>query len=110
METTINVIKANRLQQTVFDKDSYKSYIKTYMKSLLTYLKANNPSRVEKFTKGAQEFVAKKILPNFDEFTFWIGESSHSGEVEGGMIILGFYKETTPYFYYFKDGLLEEKV
>ena len=48
-----------RLQSTQFDKKSYLTYLKGYMKSVKKYLEANNPDRVEAFEKGAQTFAKK---------------------------------------------------
>ena len=51
-----------RLQSTQFDKKSYLTYLKGYMKSVKKYLEANNPDRVEAFEKGAQTFAKKGEL------------------------------------------------
>ena len=59
-----NVVYSFRLQATSFDKTSYKTYIKGYMKSIVAYLKENNPDRVADFQKEAQAAV-KKILENW---------------------------------------------
>lgn len=48
-----------RLQSTQFDKKSYLTYLKGYMKAIKKYLEANNPDRVEAFEKGAQAFAKK---------------------------------------------------
>ena len=44
------------------------------MKAIKSHLQATNPDRVAKFEKGAQEF-AKKIVANFKDFEFYVGES-----------------------------------
>jgi hypothetical protein len=105
--TVNNLVSAMRLEQTQFDKKSYMAYIKGYMKSVLTKLKETNPERADAFQKSIQPFI-KKVLDNFDEYSFYTGASMDPE----GMIALQFYKEDgiTPYFYFFKDGLLEEKV
>jgi len=41
-----NVVYSFRLQETHFDKASYKIYMKGYMKSIRKYLQENNPERV----------------------------------------------------------------
>ena len=46
------------------------------------------------------------MLENFKEYQFFIGESGN----QDGMVVLVEWKEETPYLYYFRDGLLEEKV
>jgi len=105
--TVNNVIDAHRLQTTSFDKKSYMTYIKGYMKVVLEKLKTQNPSRVDAFQKNVQPFI-KNILAKFDDYEFYTGESM---EPEA-MVVLKFYKEDglIPYFYFFKDGLIEEKV
>jgi hypothetical protein len=53
-----------------------------------------------------QPFV-KEVLGKFDDFQFFMGESMDSE----ASVALMFYKEVgiTPYFYFFRDGLREEK-
>jgi hypothetical protein len=67
-ETVIDLIDNYRYQETSFDKKSYASYIKAYMKKIKVFLDEKKPDRVEGFMKGAQELV-KWILEKFDEFT-----------------------------------------
>jgi len=106
--TVNNIVDAHRLQNTVFDKKAYMGYIKDYMKKILERLKKENPARADVFQKNIQPFV-KKILDNFKEYDFYVGEN---GLELNGQVILMFYKEdgVIPYFYYFIDGLEEEKV
>jgi len=109
-ETKVTVdalIDASRLAQTSYDKKGYMAHIKTYMKVLLDKLKDTKPDRVDAFQKGAQAFV-KKVLGDFNNYDFYTGESMNME----GMVVLKGYKEDgiTPYFYFFIDGLLEEKV
>lgn len=63
-----------RLQSTTFDKKSYLTYLKDYMKAVKAKLGETNPDRVPAFEKGAQAF-AKKIVGNFKDYEFFIGES-----------------------------------
>ena len=69
-------------------------------------LEANKPDRVKDFMADIQKFV-KDILGRFDDFQFFVGESMDSE----ASVALMFYKEdgVTPYFYYMRDGLKEEK-
>ena len=69
-------------------------------------MEEKDKSRVEKFTAGMQNW-AKSVLKDFDNFRFYLGESMNPE----GMVILMNYREdqTTPYFIFFKDGLVEEK-
>lgn len=106
--TVNNIVDAHNLQQTTFDKKSYMAYIKNYMQSIKKKLEENNPERVKIFQEKAQVFI-KKILENFKDYDFFVSENGLEGN---GHCALLFYKEDgiIPYFYYFKDGLGEEKV
>ncbi|KAJ3105789.1 hypothetical protein HDU96_008446 [Phlyctochytrium bullatum] len=105
--TVNNVVHSFRLQSTGFDKKSYMTYIKGYMKALKAYLNANDPDRVAVFESKVTPFV-KKILENFKDYEFYVGE----GMNPDGMVILLNYREdgTTPYLTFFKDGLKIEKI
>ncbi|KAJ8086682.1 hypothetical protein PM082_005505 [Marasmius tenuissimus] len=101
-----NVVHSFRLQSTAFDKKSFLTYLKGYMKAVKEYLQKNNPERVEAFEKGAQGF-AKKLVTNFKDYEFYIGENMNPD----GMVALLNYREDgiTPYFTFWKDGLREVK-
>ncbi|ELU45609.1 translationally-controlled tumor protein [Rhizoctonia solani AG-1 IA] len=64
-----NVVYSFKLQSTSFDKKSYLTYLKGYMKAVKAYLSTAKPDRVEAFEKGAQAY-AKKIVANFKNFEF----------------------------------------
>ncbi|OCH94111.1 translationally controlled tumor-associated [Obba rivulosa] len=102
-----NVVHSFRLQQTSFDKKSFLTYLKGYMKSVKSKLEETNPERVQAFEKGAQGY-AKKIVANFKDYEFYTGESMNPD----GMIALLNYREdgVTPYFTFWKDGLKEIKL
>ena len=116
METVNNVVYSMRLQSTSFDKKSYLTYLKSYMKKVKTALEEKakaegatdeDKERPEKFVAAAQNY-AKKIVANFKDWEFYTGESMDPD----GMVVLLNYREdgTTPYLVYFKDGLKIEKV
>jgi len=102
-----NVVYSFRLQSTSFDKKTYLSYLKGYMKAVKAHLAEKNPDRVAAFEKGAQAF-AKKIVANFKDFEFYTGE----GMNPDGMVALLNYRADgiTPYFTFWKDGLKEVKL
>ncbi|KAK7470597.1 hypothetical protein VKT23_002021 [Stygiomarasmius scandens] len=102
-----NVVHSFRLQSTSFDKKSYLTYLKGYMKAVKEKLAETNPDRVATFEKGAQAY-AKKIIANFKDFEFYTGE----GMNPDGMVALLNYREDgiTPYFTFWKDGLKEVKL
>ncbi|XP_018584885.1 translationally-controlled tumor protein homolog [Scleropages formosus] len=102
----IDIILNHKLQETSFTKESYKAYIKEYMKLLKAKLEECHPERVKPFMTGAQE-VIKKIMANMKNYQFFTGESMNPE----GMVGLLDYREdgVTPYMIFFKDGLEIEK-
>lgn len=102
-----NVVHSFRLQQTSFDKKTYLTYLKGYMKAIKAKLAETKPERVEAFEKSAATF-AKKIVGNFKDFEFYTGESMNPE----GMVALLNYREdgVTPYFTFWKDGTKEVKL
>ncbi|KAI5477399.1 hypothetical protein MNV49_006389 [Pseudohyphozyma bogoriensis] len=102
-----NVVHSFRLQSTSFDKKSYMTYLKGYMKEIKAHLQEKNPERVAAFEKGAAVF-AKKVLGNFKDYEFYTGESMNPD----GMVALLNYREdgTTPYLTFWKDGLKSVKI
>lgn len=97
-----NIVYSFRLVSTSFDKKSYMTYLKGYMKSVKTSLQEKNPDRVAAFEKGAATF-AKKVLGNFKDYEFYTGESMNPD----GMVALLNYREdgVTPFMTFWKDGL-----
>ncbi|XP_018412116.1 PREDICTED: translationally-controlled tumor protein [Nanorana parkeri] len=104
--TGVDIVMNHKLQETGFTKDSFKQYIKDYMKSLKSYLEKNKPDRVKPFMSGASEKI-KEILGNFKNWQFYTGESMNPD----GMVGFLDYREDgiTPYMIFFKDGLEIEK-
>lgn len=99
-----NVVHSFRLQSTTFDKKSYLTYLKGYMKAVKAKL---SPDRVEAFEKGAAAY-AKKIVANFKDFEFYTGENMNP---EGMVALLNYRADgVTPYFTFWKDGLKEVKL
>ncbi|KAJ7068311.1 Mss4-like protein [Mycena amicta] len=105
--TVNNVVHSFRLQSTTFDKKSFLTYLKGYMKEVKVKLQAKNPERVEAFEKGAAAF-AKKLVANFKDYEFYTGETMNPD----GMVALLNYRAdgVTPYFTFWKDGLKEVKL
>ncbi|KAL1587806.1 hypothetical protein WHR41_03614 [Cladosporium halotolerans] len=108
-ETKIDIVHSFRLQETSFDKKAYLGHLKTYMKKVKESLKARGASddEVKEFETGAQGF-AKKIIANFGDYEFLIGESMDPD----AMVVLLNYREdgVTPYVTLWKHGLKETKV
>merc|ERR1711939_1093639 len=103
------VANSFRLNSTQFDKKSYLSHLKTYMKKVKEALKEKNAPEetITAFEKGAQAY-AKKIVANFKDYDFYIGESMDPD----GMVVLMNYREdgVTPFVTVWKHGLVEMKV
>ncbi|KAI1212433.1 translationally-controlled tumor protein [Annulohypoxylon truncatum] len=104
-----NIIHSFRLQPTSFDKASYLSYLKGYMKRLAKHLKDSGKSEeeIKDFQTKAQGF-AKKIVSNFKDYEFYTGESM---DVDGMVVLLNYREDgVTPYVTIWKHGLDEMKV
>lgn len=106
-ELVNNVVHSFRLQQTAFDKKSFLTYIKGYMKGIKNILQESNPDEVATFEKGAQKYV-KKVISTFKDWEFFTGESMDPD----GMLVLLNYREdgVTPYVAIWKHGSIAEKI
>lgn len=106
-EMVNNIVHTFRLQQSAFDKKSFLTYIKGYMKQIKAKLQESNPDEVAVFEKGAQAYV-KKVIGSFKDWEFFTGESMDPD----GMLVLLNYREdgTTPYVALWKHGLKAEKI
>jgi len=104
-----NVVNSFRLQPTSFDKKSYLTYLKGYMKAIKKHLQESGKSddEVKEFETKAGAF-AKKVLGNFKDWEFYTGESMNPD----GMVVLLNYREdgVTPYVVVWKHGLTQMKV
>lgn len=67
--TVNNVVHSFHLKPTTYDKKSYLSHLKGYMKAVKESLQKTDPDRVADFEKGAQAF-AKKVVANFKDYEF----------------------------------------
>jgi hypothetical protein len=105
--TGINVVMTHKLCETAFTKKDFKTYMKDFLKKTVAHLEKEGKSdRVPEFKKGAME--AMKII--MDSFKDWVLYTGESMDPEGSLVF-GNYREDgiTPYFWYFKDALIEEK-
>jgi len=104
-----NVVNSFRLTSTSYDKKQYLSHLKSYMKKVKEALtkKGADEATIKEFETGASGF-AKKIIGNFKDYDFYVGESMDPD----GMVVLMNYREdgTTPYVTVWKHGLVEMKV
>jgi hypothetical protein len=105
-----NIVSSFRLQSTSFDKKSFLTYLKGYMKAVKAALQEKNadPETITAFEKGAQTFVKNTLLPKFKDYEFYTGESMNPD----GMVVLLNYREdgVTPYIIVWKHGVTEMKV
>lgn len=103
----VDIVLNNRLVEMPIDKKGYGAYIKGYMKEIKSRLEEDKSDRVADFTKNAPVEI-KKILGEFKEYQFFSGESMNP---EGMLALMKWEDEgTRPVMYFFKDGLLEEKL
>ncbi|XP_062258571.1 translationally-controlled tumor protein homolog [Platichthys flesus] len=102
----IDIILNHKLSPSPFDKKTYVSYIKEYMKKLKLKKEKENPDGVDAFTKGMAA-VVQSLVKNFKNYEFYTGESMNPE----GMVALLDYREDgiTPFMLFFKDGLEIEK-
>eukprot|EP00906_Rhabdomonas_costata_P034362 RCo048357 len=103
-QQVINLVHFNRLKETSIDKKSYMAHVKEYMGKVKAKVAAD---RQAAFQAGATAFV-KKVLAEFDEYTFYQGESM---DPESMTILCRFSEDgMSQKFYFWKDGMKEEKV
>lgn len=112
VESGLDLVLNQRLIETGFTKNDYKSYLKLYTKSLQDKWKEMGKSDSE-MTEAKSKFTeaVKKVLPKIGDMQFFMGESSNPD----GLIALLEYRENdsgdeTPIMIFFKHGLEEEKV
>lgn len=113
VESGLDLVLNQRLQTTTFDKASYKTYLKTYTKSLQEKWKELEFSE-EKLNEYKTKFTnaAKLILPKLGDVEFYMGESCNPD----GMVCLLEYRDKPDgsgeqaYMLFFKQGLEAEKV
>ncbi|MFI6530671.1 translationally-controlled tumor protein [Streptomyces uncialis] len=70
----INLVDSHRLQKADFDKKSYLTHLKGYLRQIESHLRASAPDEVEEFRKNTQE-AAKAMVADFDSYTFYRGEN-----------------------------------
>jgi len=109
VESGCDIVLNHRLVETGFgDKKAYTTYLKDYMKKLVSKLEERSPDQVEIFKTNMNK-VMKDLLGRFKDLQFFTGESMDAD----GMIALCEYRdvdgENRPIMMFFKHGLDEEK-
>lgn len=113
VETGLDLVLNQKLNETKFDKAAYKTYLKGYTKSLQEKWKSMEMSEEEiKDAQNKFKLAVSKVLPKLDEFAFYIGESYNPD----GMVALLEYRDKPDgsgheaRMLFFKQGLESEKV
>lgn len=106
----VDIIIRSRLNEFPLDKKGYMAHIKEYMKKVKTRLEEEESKEVEIFQANVAKFV-KSVIGEFKEYQLYCGESFKPD----GMLCLLKWESIdgggeTPYVYFFKHGLLQEKV
>ncbi|ESO09007.1 hypothetical protein HELRODRAFT_168939 [Helobdella robusta] len=101
----VDIVLNGRLVEYTLAKKDYLPHIKAYMKQVKERLEKELPDQVEVFTSNAQNFI-KEVLADYKEYQLFSGESMHPD----GMLALMKWEDDVPYMYFFKHGLIEEKV
>jgi Translationally controlled tumour protein len=104
----VDVIDAFGYQEVNLTKKDFVTYIKTYLPKVKQHLETSGKAdRVPTFQKGAAAFV-KHIIEKFDEIQIYTGKSF---DMEAGYTYCYYAEQTDagPTFFYFLDGMREEK-
>ena len=112
--TGVNIVIYHKLQEMQgYKKSDYKKHIKNYIKKVVEHLQTQKKTEaeVETFKADATKAV-QKFLKEFDDLQLFRGEDLDVDVDEGGcmLAVLKYDDDGTPYMYFFKHGLLEEKV
>jgi len=108
----IDIVIDNRLQKTCFGtKKEFMVYLKDLCKRLEEIKKENNPNLDVTKWRADVQAAFKEILSDFDNFEFYTGESCNPDgtlamckwEIPEGAT------DDVPFFYFFADGVKEEK-
>lgn len=113
VESGLDLVLNQRLQSTQFNKADYKTYLKTYTKSLLEKWKEMGLND-EQLAEYKEKFMTaiKKVLPKLDDVEFYVGESINPD----GMVALLEYRDKPDgsgeeaLMLFYKHGLEDEKV
>lgn len=103
----IDLVYNFELKKIVFNKKDYMNMIKGYLSKLKEFLKEKERGQVEIFMSGASE-VVKEILNNFNDYSFYTGESDNTDAMIIPCKFINDEKELD--FYFWKHGLKEEKL
>lgn len=107
-QSVVDIVDAFGLQEVSLSKGEFMAYIKTYLPKVKAHLEATGKAdRVKTFQKGATGFV-KSIVEKFDEVQIFVGKDYN---MEAGYAYCYYVDQNDagPTFFYFMDGMKEEK-
>merc|ERR1711872_210816 len=102
-ERGIDIVLHNQLQEVPFTKSDFKSYMKGFCKRVKDRF-IDDEERVKTFQTGAMALV-KKVINNFDEYTFYVGKDFDQEAVMPMM----YWDNNIPTFLFLKEALVAEK-
>merc|ERR1711970_1227263 len=103
----IDVVMNHNLSPSGFGKKDFKVYMGAWFKKAAKWVEENKgKERADIFKKDGM-VAFKEIFGKFKEVDLYVGENMDPD----GSLVFGMYREDgiTPYFWYFKDALEEEK-
>lgn len=106
--SVVDIVDAFGLQEITLSKGEFMAYIKTFLPKVKKHLEESGKGdRVATFQKGATQFV-KHIVEKFDEVQIYTGREFNT---EGGYAYCYYVDQSDagPTFFFFVDGMKEEK-
>ncbi|XP_055500786.1 translationally-controlled tumor protein homolog isoform X2 [Leucoraja erinacea] len=101
----VDIVLNHHLKEVTFNRQTYMTYIKDYMKILKGNVQRDNPEALDEFTVNAKAVVGE-ILKKINQYKFFTGESMDPDAMVG---LLNYRSDDTPYMLFFKKGLNVEK-
>lgn len=116
-ERVIDLVHANGFISVPYDLKSYKAQLKvsfpvklilfqSYLKAIKERLQKTDPDKLPLLESQVNKYM-KDVFANFDQYECFTGPSTNP---EAMVILMNFREDgMTPYFVFFKDGLIHEK-
>ncbi|CAO3566997.1 unnamed protein product [Mortierella alpina] len=105
-EITNNVVHSFSLSSTSFDKKSYLTHAKQYVKSLKPHIRLEGDAIKAYEVETAAAF--RKIAEAFNVYEFFVGNTMNP---DGAVMLLNYREDgVTPYFTVFKYGVKAREV
>ena len=106
--SVVDIVDAFGLQEITLSKGEFMAYVKAFLPKVKKFLEEQGKSeRIPVFQKGATAFV-KHLIEKFDEVQIYTGKEFNTD----GAYAYCYYvnqEDAGPTFFYFIDGLKEEK-